>query len=300
MTTKLFGKGITFLGAVICLNVLQGQNIQLEAIPASGPKAFDGQLKLLTDLDIPPDGYLWQGPNGCRAQTAEISGLGVGTYCVTITEANSKQQTLCKYLGYQCPDPGFGIQIQQPTPGAANGKLTLHLPLEGEMPYLCQWNTSDTGKIISNLLAGFYQLTITDTNNCAYYPGIQLFEMKTEDAKLENLFSKCSGSDSSQAMILEVRPATSFGAVRELAVTALYPNPNQIFLEIYSWYNAWVSITIHDCYQRLVFKDLRFAREGNNRFVLPCLQQLPQGLFIIGITNCHGRANYKKLLHMPQ
>lgn len=303
MTIPFLRKVFSFLGVFFCLNASRCQTLRMESIPTSGPWASDGQLILFTDTKAPPIDYSWEGPNGFTAHdTTLIKGLVAGTYCVTVTVANSQKHILCKYLTYSCPDIPIGIQIQQPTPGAMDGSLALQLPPEGKAVFYQKWNTGDTNRVLRSLDEGYYHLTIIDNYGCNYFPGIHLFEKEIKAAKIENTYRIPPTTALAKVVHSGVRPATSFGAVRELVITALYPNPfrNQLFVEIFHPENTWITIELQDSYHRLVYKDLRYALVGENRFKLQYPDNMPGGLYILSITDNMGHAQYQKLIHLPR
>lgn len=302
MMTKLWRKGFSFLGVFFCLNAMRCQPLSIEGMPASGPWAFDGQLIVSADGTSTPVCYRWEGPNNFTAQTADIRGLAAGNYCVTVTTTNQKRHILCKYLTYVCPDTPFGIQVKQPTPGKANGALVLQLPLEKPVDLDIKWSTGDTAKLLKNLNEGYYALTITNSNGCTYYPGIHLFETEPEEAKIAYMLGKPPTKKSIEVVHSGVKPAASFGAVRKLAITALYPNPfqDQLFVELEHNKNTWITLVLQDCYHRHVYKDLRFATTGKNRFKLQLPAQLPKGLYILCITDQTDITQYQKIIHLPR
>ncbi|MCC9019725.1 hypothetical protein [Flavobacterium lipolyticum] len=108
--------------------------------------------------------YSWA-PSGGTAATA--TGLTAGTYSVTITDANA------------CPKTITGIVVGQPAAaldgtisttavscfGGANGSATV-TPSGGTAGYTYAWSNGATTQTINGLIAGTYNVTITDANNC--------------------------------------------------------------------------------------------------------------------------------------
>jgi hypothetical protein len=114
--------------------------------------------------------YLWS--NGRTTNT--ITGLTVGNYSVTGTDANG-----CTI--------GSAVTITQPSAlavttsvsnvsgnGLSNGSINL-TAAGGSTPYRFNWNTGSTTKDITGLIAGTYAATITDANGCSTVAsGIQI------------------------------------------------------------------------------------------------------------------------------
>jgi hypothetical protein len=94
-----------------------------------------------------------------------ISGLAVGTYTVTVTDAN-----LCTAEGMveiNQPDDLL-LTVNAPTivcGGTATGTATA-IVTGGTGPYVYAWSNGGTTPTIDNLAAGIYEVTITDANGC--------------------------------------------------------------------------------------------------------------------------------------
>jgi hypothetical protein len=114
-----------------------------------------------------PYGYLWS--NG--ATTEDVSGLGAGTYVVTVTDANGCTSTnsftltepvLLATSGipatFSC---GYNVSCN----GATNGSINLSVA-GGCAPYGFAWSSGASTEDVSVLGAGTYGVTVTDANGC--------------------------------------------------------------------------------------------------------------------------------------
>ncbi|MBP9851402.1 MAG: SprB repeat-containing protein [Candidatus Pacebacteria bacterium] len=117
-----------------------------------------------------PVTYLWNGPNGFTATTANISNLAVpGLYGVTVTDAN-----LCTAEGYVdvqniLTNINLNQNVTQPGCNSNLGNITV-APTGGTFPYSYSWQgsngfTANTASI-SNLQVGTYTVIVTDANGC--------------------------------------------------------------------------------------------------------------------------------------
>ncbi|MCC7332699.1 MAG: gliding motility-associated C-terminal domain-containing protein [Flavobacteriales bacterium] len=121
-----------------------------------------------------PYTYLWS--NG--AITPTIQGLVAGTYQLTVTTASGCVSTGSVVIS-QPSNPLLAALSQTPVScfGGNNGTATVNV-FGGTTPYQYLWNTnpSQTGSTASNLLAGNYQIIVTDNNGCQNIQTIEISE----------------------------------------------------------------------------------------------------------------------------
>lgn len=133
-------------------------------IAAVQPKCFGEASGALTAQPLggtAPYQYAWSN-NGT---TAVIAGLAAGTYSVTITDAAGCSVGLSQTL----VAPGAVVITPAPVAprcfGEASGAISTTTS-GGTQPYQYLWSNNATAASISNLSAGTYMLTVTDTNGC--------------------------------------------------------------------------------------------------------------------------------------
>jgi gliding motility-associated-like protein len=113
-----------------------------------------------------PFTYEWTGPNNFTGTTSIISTLTSGNYFVTITDTTGCETTA-------------GVTLSQPFPLVLNGNVTnvscfgantgsIQTLVSGGTGagYSYNWSNSTTNPNATNLVAGNYNLTVTDANNC--------------------------------------------------------------------------------------------------------------------------------------
>jgi hypothetical protein len=105
--------------------------------------------------------YTWSN----SATGTNISNLGAGNYCVTVTDANQCTVSACQTIANPTQVAGSITKLDVSCNGGNNGTATLSASGgTGAFTYL--WSNSATTANVSNLAAGNYTVTITDGNNC--------------------------------------------------------------------------------------------------------------------------------------
>jgi large repetitive protein len=116
---------------------------------------------------IAPFTYSWIGPGGFTAFTENIENLNDGAYCLTVEDANQCTVLDCTILlepSVLAIDP----IIITPILCFGEDSATVDLNISGgTAPYQIFWEFGSEEEIVSNLGAGEYSVTITDTNNCS-------------------------------------------------------------------------------------------------------------------------------------
>jgi len=136
-------------------------DFDVEAITCQG-NGCDGEIEAIVTGGTPPYTYAWS--NGDT--TAIIDSLCQGTYVLTLTDFNG--QVLIDSVVLDGPSPFTITQtvVDASCNGECDGEITLNIA-SGGAPYTLIWSTGDTTETISNLCAGMYGVTVTDTAGCA-------------------------------------------------------------------------------------------------------------------------------------
>ncbi|MFQ5446923.1 MAG: T9SS type A sorting domain-containing protein, partial [Saprospiraceae bacterium] len=109
--------------------------------------------------------------------TQTITGLSPGNYTVTLTDTNNCTTVeTVTVSSFDCS--GFGVSLTAVNPtcnGDTDGEATA-TPAGGAMPFNYNWSTGSNSATVSNLAAGTYTVTVTDSSNCEVTANITLTE----------------------------------------------------------------------------------------------------------------------------
>lgn len=123
----------------------------------------NGSIIVTTTGGLPPYTYTWSDPS--IGNTPNATGLGTGTYTVTLTDANSCTGTATATLS----SPNSITPTTSVTDVACFGELTGVATVTltgGTLPYSYNWSNGGSSSTINNLPAGTYTVTVTDAVGC--------------------------------------------------------------------------------------------------------------------------------------
>lgn len=141
-----------------------------------------------------PYSYNWS--NG--QITSMATGLGAGTYYVTVTDANNctgiTSVTITQPTQLVATLTVNNVNCTGTTPGSASVSVT-----GGVSPYSYQWSTGAISSSVSNLAQGGYSLTVRDANNCnatgsPFYFNVGQDPVPVANATITSGSSSCGGS----------------------------------------------------------------------------------------------------------
>ncbi|MEY4893239.1 MAG: hypothetical protein RL751_49, partial [Bacteroidota bacterium] len=123
--------------------------------------ASDGSISSTVNGGTAPYSYSWS--NG--ATTTSLSNLPIGTYTLTVTDANgcvsTANVTLTQPLDITLTASPTAVLCYAGTNGAVNTTIN-----GGTLPYTILWSNGQIAPNLSNLQAGTYEMIVTDANNC--------------------------------------------------------------------------------------------------------------------------------------
>jgi len=176
----------------ISINVIDDLNVLVTGTNVLCTGQSTGTAAAMASGGNAPYTYAWS--NG--ANTASISGLGVGTYTVVATDANG----CTTQRAFTITQPTtLGVNIQPTNPlncfGQANASLTA-MGTGGTPAYTYNWNTGQTGATITDLPAGTYTVTATDANQCVATASFTVSQTQAINVTITGETIICGAEDS--------------------------------------------------------------------------------------------------------
>jgi gliding motility-associated-like protein len=136
------------------------------------PSGCNGSIYLNVQGGTAPYSYLWS--NGATTQT--VSSVCAGNYTATITDARGC--SLIENITVTGPATmTSAVSVNNPITcnDSCNGDISILLS-GGTAPYRVLWEDGSTDTSLTNLCAGTYNYTVTDTNNCSSFFSFTLTE----------------------------------------------------------------------------------------------------------------------------
>ena len=175
VTDNVFGGlGIGFVAVVVrdangCLASIDTSLIQpnplsaeIVPVPVSCFGDSNGTAEVIVGGGEEPYTYLWS----TGATTARITGLGPGNYLTIVTDQNDCQISVTTEI-FEPPliENDTLVFTNASCFGEADGTAAIAVS-GGSPPFRFSWTNGVTDSVVSNLLAGEYVVTVTDTTGC--------------------------------------------------------------------------------------------------------------------------------------
>jgi subtilisin-like proprotein convertase family protein len=156
----------------------------------------DGRASAAVSGGTAPYTYAWTGGR----TGASITGLTVGTYTATITDANGCTTTTSAAVTNGC---GCNLSVTTTNTnvscnGASNGTATA-TPSNGTAPYTYAWTGGRTGASITGLSAGVYTVTVTDNAACVATRSLTITQPSALSLSTNSTSVTCNGGNNGSA-----------------------------------------------------------------------------------------------------
>ena len=186
-------------------------DVELSAVSVNIDCAGDetGSIDLTISGGESPFEAQWSGPNGFTSTDEDISGLAPGVYAVLVTDRDgctedlsieiTEASEIVLELTSSVFQGGFNVSCF----AANDGEATV-VPSGGSSPYTFLWNDlgAQTSQTAVDLVAGTYEVTVTDDNGCIQIGTITLTSPDPITAGLEDRTDVlCNGDATGEATI---------------------------------------------------------------------------------------------------
>ncbi len=148
----------------------------------------NGTIDLSVTGGTTPYTYLWNTGN----TTQDRSGLAVGTYSVTVTDANGCTTTNSRTITQPATLSVSAIATNVSCNAGANGSIDVSIT-GGTSPYTYLWNGGATTQDRTGLTAGTYSVTVTDANGCTASTTKTITQPSTLAASATSTNVNCNG-----------------------------------------------------------------------------------------------------------
>ncbi|MBT8218780.1 MAG: T9SS type A sorting domain-containing protein, partial [Bacteroidia bacterium] len=136
--------------------------LSLTQLNPSDLSSSDGSLSVQPTLGTSPYTYAWDN----LSNTASLSDLAVGTYMVSVTDADGCMDTATSALE-ACPS-SLGLTVTTtPESGLGNNGTAMVIASSGTAPYSFTWDSGVQTDMLYDLSLGSYFVTVTDNFGCA-------------------------------------------------------------------------------------------------------------------------------------
>jgi hypothetical protein len=161
--------------ATASATILQPATLEIAAFVLNQPcgGAFSGKLKLdVTSGQAPPYDVTWSNgsasgsKNGIPGEPFTVSGLGLGNYAITLTNASGCSATTSATLTSAAPLVLTTVVTNTSCFGGSDGSIDLTVT-GGTSGYITLWSNGSTTEDQTNLPPGTYTTTVTDVNGCS-------------------------------------------------------------------------------------------------------------------------------------
>jgi hypothetical protein len=163
----------------------------------------NGSVSALGSAGVSPYSYAWTGPNSFSSSAQNITNLCPGTYTCTVTDNIGAQASNAITIS----QPSMLTLTPSVTPstcGNPNGSITINVS-GGTPAYTFSWNPSVSfSNTANNLLAGIYQIAVTDANGCAATVTVTISNQAGPNVNIISstncsCFGSCDGTASANA-----------------------------------------------------------------------------------------------------
>jgi gliding motility-associated-like protein len=150
----------------------------------------DGYIRIDPSTELAPFTFRWSGPDGFTATTEDIAELKAGQYTLIIIDRDMCTARDTIYLTE--PDSlKISFDITEPyCPGSQDGEIKLNVTGGVPIPdYNYYWSDNSSGRNLSDISQGFYNVTVSDINGCSVQNSVILNNKNIVCLEIPDAFS---------------------------------------------------------------------------------------------------------------
>ena len=136
----------------------------------------DGSISISVSGGSPSYSYLWDSAAGNNTTTS-VNALPSGTYFVTVTDSNSCTSVFSGDISNtNAATIAFDVVNNNLCNGDSTGFAHAYITTGGTAPFSFVWSNGSVTDSIYNVVAGVYNVTVTDANGCESIQSVTLTE----------------------------------------------------------------------------------------------------------------------------
>lgn len=127
------------------------------------------------------------------ANNFAFNNLAAGAYTITVVDQLNCTTQLSSTISQPNPITVFGQVTQVSCFGGNNGQIFVNV-IGGTPPYNYMWNNGQMGQVVNGLVAGTYNVMVTDANGCTGMAVFTLTQPTQLSATISGDFTLCAGA----------------------------------------------------------------------------------------------------------
>ena len=181
------------------INIEEPLAISISALQSdvSACLANDGFVDVNISGGTPPFTYLWSN----NETTEDISNLGAGTYVLNAIDSNGCSTTISATINEPPAILLSHTKIDASCFGSIDGSIDVSV-LSGTAPFSFIWTNNSSNEDISNLSAGIYTLSVSDSVGCSENLSITINEPPASNIISSQINVNCFGASNASISIL--------------------------------------------------------------------------------------------------
>lgn len=180
-----------------------------DSIPVTCYGGSDGSVMVTATGGTGAGTYTYTWNNDPNLNTATLTNVTAGTYSVYTADANGCARI--DSMVVETPDEFLANLSSTPVScnNFSDGTVTA-APTGGTSGYILNWFNNSPSSSVSGLITGFYEITVTDANNCVIFDTVEVVEPDLLVLATDTLPTSCYGLSDGSAWVTHTGGNTNF------------------------------------------------------------------------------------------